>query len=239
MRSTEDEKNSQQAVERQITTQCDPKNFIEDDLFGYMDTSKNVRRTAPAKTNGMIALFDYTGDLNRGVRYDPTGEEHSLYDIEIVTNVFRSNWALELDRVGLRTDQKEGEDFNLDANEREKRVKAFLGAIFHLWSRVKQTNLLSSMGPEVLVMILRDDKTLAIGDKLTIDRQYRLNTDSLLDALRLHESRIKESYIGYSLSFLRNIEQVTGLTKDFPNLNVMRLPELRDRVLSDDFRIYT
>ena len=228
-----------EAVERQITTQCDPEKFIEDDLFGYMDTSRNVRRTAPVKTNGMIAIFPYAGDLNRGVRYDPVGEEHSLYDVEVVTSVFRSNWAMELDRIGLRTDAKEGVDFRVEPEEKEKRVKALLDSIFHFWSRVKQTNFLSGMGPEVLVIVLRDDKSLAIADKLTIDKQYNLNTASLADALLLHGSKIKESYLGYSPSFLRNIEHVTGLTRVLPNLNVMPLAELRGRVLSNDYRIYT
>lgn len=232
------EKESPEAVERQITTQCDPKEFIEDDLFGYMDTSRKVKRAAPVKTNGMISLFHYDGDLNRGVRYDPVGEQHSLYDVEVVTSVFRSNWAVELDRVGLRTDPKEGDEFNILPEDKEKRVKAFLDAIFHFWSRVKQTNFLSGMGPEVLIMVLRDDKSLAVADKLTIDRHYNLNTDSLVNALQLHGSKIKESYLGYSPSFLKNIDKVNGLTKAFPKLQVMPLAELLDTVLSNDFRIF-
>jgi len=233
------ESQDEAAVERQISTECDPQKFIEDDLFGYMDTSRNIKRTAPVKTNGMIALFPYPGDLNRGVRYDPQGEEHSLYDIEVVTSVFRSNWAVELDRVGVSDDPKEGPKFDLEATDKEKRVKALLEAIFHFWSRVKQTNFLSGMGPEVVVMVMRDDKSLAISDKLRINTEYNLDTVSLIDALNLHKSRIKECYLGYSPSFVKNAEALLNSSKNFPRMNVMHLAELCEKVLSDDFRIYT
>ena len=100
----------------QITTECNPKERIDDDLFGYLDTETDKKRVAPVKTNGMISLFPYRGDLNRGVRFDPKGKEHSLYDIEIATNVFRGNWAVELDRIG------KGKDWEIPPNEKERRV---------------------------------------------------------------------------------------------------------------------
>lgn len=221
----------------QVTTECKPKDYIDDDLFGYMDTDKDVKRVAPVKTNGMIALFPYANDLNRGVRFDPQGTQHSLYDIEIVTTVFRSNWAIELDRIGRRSDEKEGEDFDLAEGEKEKRLKALLEGIFNFWSRVKQTNYLTSLTPQVLAIVLRDDKTMTIGDKLSINTDYELDVHALKEALAYHRNRIKEAYIGYFSSFIRNGEEVNNIGKY--EVRIMPLSELKNMVLGNDFRFFT
>lgn len=230
----------------QITTECNPKKYIDDDLFGYMDTAKDVKRTAPVKTNGMISLFEWKGDLDRGVRYAPEGKEHSLFDIEIATTIYRSNWAVELDLVGcsIKKDEIKGVkglkdefigDF-IDNKEREKRVKALLDALFNLWPRVKQTNLFTKASPEVMVVVLRNDKSATIGDKLRVDKNMKLDIEALKEALTYAEDKIKEAYLGYNKSFLTNSEE------DFKQLEslikVMPLTDLKKLILSGDFKIY-
>jgi len=218
----------------QITTECNPKERMDDDLFGYLDTEADKKRVAPIKTNGMVSLFPYKGDLNRGVRFDPRGKEHSLYDVEIATNVFRSNWAIELDRVG------NGENWEISANEKEKRIKAFLRALFNLWSRVKQTNFLTKISPEVVVIVFRDDKTLTIADKLRIDENYNLDIQALKEAIDYHKDAIKEVFIGGMKSFIRNWDAVvTRLNRHLEGkVKVMDLTTLKDNLLSSGFKIY-
>ncbi|MEM2857095.1 MAG: type I-B CRISPR-associated protein Cas7/Cst2/DevR [Candidatus Nitrosocaldus sp.] len=230
----------------QVTTECDAMQYIDDDLFGYMDTERNVRRVAPVKTNGMIALFPYANDLNRGVRFDPQSTQHSLYDIELVTTVFRSNWAIELDRIGKTSDNNELDEnrgeFDLEPDEKEKRVKVLLESLFNLWSRVKQSNYLTSLTPQVLAMVLRDDKTMTIGDKLSINNNYELDVNALNEVLVYHSKRIKEAYIGYFASFIRNsgeLEKLNSLNSYNTKIEVMSLPELKQKVLSDEFKFFT
>ncbi|GIU72270.1 MAG: type I-B CRISPR-associated protein Cas7/Cst2/DevR [Candidatus Nitrosocaldaceae archaeon] len=223
----------------QITTKCDPQNYIDDDLFGYMNTATAQKRVAPIKTNGMISLFPYTNDLNRGVRFDPKGQNHSLYDIEIVTTIFRSNWAVELDRIG-----REGDKDIISNEEKEKRIKAFIESIFNLWSRVKQTNYLTDISPQVITIVFRDDKTLTIGDKLRIDANYNLDIDALLEAIKRHKNRIKEFYIGYSRTFINNEEEskdaIKGLDEDIKaKVKVMDIVELKSEVLKNEFNLFT
>ncbi|MGB9659706.1 MAG: type I-B CRISPR-associated protein Cas7/Cst2/DevR [Nitrososphaerales archaeon] len=228
----------------QITTECDPEKYIDDDLFGYMDTEKGVRRIAPVKTNGMISIFERKGDLNRGVRFDPEGKEHSMYDLEVATTVFRSNWAIELDRIGHYNDEqefKEGKvgDF-INAKEKEKRVKALLGAIFNLWSRVKQTNNLTQLQPEVMIVVMRDDKSLTIGDKLRVDQQLKLDCNALGEALRYHNDRVKEAYLGFFASFIKNVDEINKMLANALNkrLRIMELVELKRLLLSEAFNFY-
>jgi len=220
----------------QITTACQPEKYIDDDLFGYMDTERDLKRAAPVKTNGMISLFEYLGDLNRGVRFDPTKTaQHSLYDIEIATTVFRSNWAVELDRIGLLDDGK-----TIPDDERERRVKALLESLFNMWSRVKQSNFLCKLGPETLVLVLRNDKTLTIADKLKIDKEFNLDLKALKEAIRYGEDKIIKVYLGYFESFLKNHDELKSLRSEYPKiLEVMPLADLKKKVLSDDFTLYS
>ena len=59
------------------------------------------------------------------VRYSQKSENHSLFDKEVSTNVFRSSWAMELDRIGRADLPSEGKDKDLKSDEKEKRVKLF------------------------------------------------------------------------------------------------------------------
>ncbi|MEM2003700.1 MAG: type I-B CRISPR-associated protein Cas7/Cst2/DevR [Nitrososphaeria archaeon] len=232
----------------QITTECNPVKYIDDDLFGYMDTAKDVRRTAPVKTNGMISIFEWKGDLDRGVRYDPTGKEHSLFDIEITTTIFRSNWAIELDLVGRSIKKDEIKNVDglqdgyigdfIDKLEKERRIKALLNALFNFWTRVKQTNFFTKTSPELMIVILRNDKSATIGDKLRVDKNLRLDIPSLLDAVLFVRDKIKEAFLGYNRSFLTNTESEIKQLESDGLVKVMLLHELKDYLLSGDFKIY-
>ncbi|MEM3398020.1 MAG: type I-B CRISPR-associated protein Cas7/Cst2/DevR [Nitrososphaerota archaeon] len=234
--------------EAQITTECNPVKYIDDDLFGYMDTAKDVRRTAPVKTNGMISIFEWKGDLDRGVRYDPEGKRHSLFDIEITTTIFRSNWAIELDLVGraVKKDEIKGVDGLQDGyigdfinnQEKEKRIKALLDALFNFWTRVKQTNFFTKTSPEVMFVILRDDKSATIGDKLRVDKNLKLDVKSLREATLLARDKIKKAYFGYNQSFLTNTEDELNQLEIDGVIKIMLLHELKNFLLSGDFKIY-
>ena len=137
-------------VEDQITTVGDPEKYIDDDLFGYLLPNANRRRIAPAKTNGLISIFPYTGDINIGVRYDPEGKEHSLWDMEITNTVFRGNWLIELDRIGKFGKEEIGEENELGTEEKENRIKSFLRAFLDLFGGAKQSSFLTLLSHFVL-----------------------------------------------------------------------------------------
>src|SRR5579864_6277301 len=52
-------------------TQCLPKEFIDDDLFGFMDATKAVthKRTSPVRVSPLLAIDPYEGDLDFGTNY--------------------------------------------------------------------------------------------------------------------------------------------------------------------------
>mgnify|MGYP000327141327 CR=1 FL=1 len=225
------EKSSTTAEEigRQITTECNLEKYIDDDLLGFMDTSggKTKKRVAPVKTNGLISVFPYKGDMNRGVRFDPTGkEQHSLYDIEITTNVMRGNFAIELDRIGY--DDEKGKMI-IKEDEKKKRIEALFGAIFNLWGGGHQTNFLTKLSPEFMVIIGRNDKSLTVADKLRVDENYNLDVNALKEVLDLYRDKIGKVWIGGLKGFVKNWPEIEKLKDE--EIEVMELSELKENLL--------
>ena len=87
----------------------------------------------------------------------------SLFDKEISTNIFRSSWAIELDRIGVANVAKKelkgkdkgkvtAADVDIPSEIKEKRVKLLLEAIFNLWQRTQQTNYLTNTQPQLMTV---------------------------------------------------------------------------------------
>jgi CRISPR-associated protein Cst2 len=223
----------------QISSACDPAKYIDDDLFGYFNTAKNQARYAPVKTSGMISLFDIGPDIDNLVRYSETCQNHSLFDKEISTNIFRSSWAVELDRVG-KTEQETGSKkaVNLSTAVRERRVKLFLEALFNFWQRTQQANYLTNTQPELMTVIFRKDKSLVVGNKLRIDPQYHVDVNALQEILEFHKNEISLAYIGSHKSFLNNFNILAELNGKLDGkLFVSDMITLKEKLLSDEFKL--
>jgi CRISPR-associated protein Cst2 len=223
----------------QISSECDPEKYIDDDLFGYFNTAKKLARYAPVKTSGMISLFNVGPDIDNLVRYSQTSENHSLFDKEVSTNVFRSSWAIELDRVGkadLKSEAKQKVDLKVD--KKEKRVKLFLEALFNLWQRTQQTNYLTNTQPDLMTITFREDKSLVVGDKLSIDKQYGVDIDALQEVLEYHKEKISLAYVASHKSFATNYDELMKLNEKLGGkLFTSDLITLKQKLLSSEFRM--
>jgi CRISPR-associated protein Cst2 len=223
----------------QISSSCDPSKYIDDDLFGYFNTAKNQARYAPVKTSGMISLFDIGPDIDNLVRYSLKSQNHSLFDKEISTNVFRSTWAVELDRIGKAQKGVEAKDaVDLPTKIKERRAKLFLESLFDLWLRTQQTNYLTNTQPDLVAIVFREDKSLVIGNKLSIDKQFNVDMEALKEALGYHQKRISLAYVASHKSFIKNFEELKSLNGELGGkLAVSDLITLKEKLLSDDFKL--
>lgn len=256
--STENNSTEEEQRESQISSACNPEKYIDDDLFGYFDTAKEVARNAPVKTSGMISLFGTRPDIDNLVRFSETSDDHSLFDKEISTNIFRSSWAIELDRIGVaKVAKKElkgkgkgkdavaAADVDLPTETKEKRVKLLLEAIFNLWQRTQQTNYLTNTQPQLMTVVFRNDKSLIVGDKLQIqvvDQQSKLKVDPLREILRYHSNKISLAFIASHKSFISNYDELEGLGNDEDlrrKVFVSDMIELKQKLLSDEFKFIT
>jgi CRISPR-associated protein Cst2 len=219
----------------QISSACDPEKYIDDDLFGYFNTAKKVARNAPVKTSGMISVFEVGPDTDNLVRYSQASENHSLFDKEVSTNIFRSSWAIELDRIG----KDEGKaKIDLKPDKKEKRVKLFLEALFNLWQRTQQTNYLTNTQPDLMTVTFREDKALIVGDKLSIDKHYNVDIEALEEILEYHKGKISLSYIASHKSFATNYNKLIGLNGKLDGkLFASDLITLKQKLLSSEFKM--
>lgn len=224
----------------QISSACDEEKYIDDDLFGYFSTGKNISRTAPVKTNGMISLFDTGLDIDNLVRYSEKTQNHSLFDKEISTNVFRSSWVIELDRIGrssgFRGTNKE-KRIDLPNDIKEKRIKFLFDAIFNLWQRTQQSNYLTNTQPQLLTIMFRRDKSPVIGNKLSINNKRYLDIESLDEIIDYHADRISLGYIASHKSFINNFDDLKARLHNKLNnrIIVSDLNELKNKLMSTEF----
>ncbi|NJE10539.1 type I-B CRISPR-associated protein Cas7/Cst2/DevR [Thermococcus sp. MAR1] len=243
-----------------IVSAGEPHKYIDDDLFGYMLAGKTVggvkdpKRTAVVRTNGMISLFPYMEDRDFGVRYDPSGDNHNIYETEITTNVMRGNFFIELDRLGafkegLEVPKLEGLEvvkekdatgrevtfYVLPKEEREKRLRAILEAIMNYHGGAKLSNFFTKTYPEVMVVALLKRKVPVIGDALAVkpgyvDGKLVLDVDRLKETVETFEDNIGRLYIGIFESRFANVDELKKAFEGKDNVEIMSMRELRKRI---------
>lgn len=94
---------------QEVVPPVQPWKYIDEDLFGYMDTKQNRRRTSPVRVSSLIGLFRFQGDRDLGTRsFEKFGEKMeaggNMFETEIYTNLFKGNILIEIDRVGFYLD---------------------------------------------------------------------------------------------------------------------------------------
>lgn len=243
-----------------IVSLGEPQKYIDDDVFGYMIAKKvdgknaTLRRTAVVRTNGMISLFPYQEDRDFGVRYDPAGDNHNIYETEITTNIMRGNFFIELDRLGVFKEGlevpklkglgvkkekdatgKEVTFYVLPEEERKKRLKAVLEAIMEYHGGAKLSNFFTKVYPEVMAVAMLRRKIPVIGDALRVKEGY-VDGKLVLDVERLRETvetfagNIEKLYIGLFESRFANVEELKKAFEGMENVEVVSMKELRERI---------
>jgi len=136
------------------TTQQDPAQYIDDDLFGYMGTEEakegkkgsSTKRTSPVRVSPLVSLHKYEGDLDFATNFMgvEAGGDPNIFETEIHSGLYRGTILIELDRVGC----KDGFNKDLQNTEKAARVKDFLVAFKNLWTSGRQTRFLADISPK-------------------------------------------------------------------------------------------
>lgn len=140
-------------------TKCLPKEYIDDDLFGFMDASNKGgthKRTSPVRVAPLLALDPYEGDLDFGTNYMSvkSGGNPNIFETEIHGGLYRGTVLIELDAVGKSRDgegvsgDKLKDAWDVGPAEKSKRVVALLNALQHLWSGGRQSRFLADISPK-------------------------------------------------------------------------------------------
>jgi CRISPR-associated protein Cst2 len=138
-------------------TMCLPEQYIDDDLFGFMDASKGGthKRTSPLRVAPLLAIDPYEGDLDFGTNYMSVeaGGTPNIFETEVHGGLYRGTILVELDAVGRSRDGEwssadDKKPWDLKPAEKAARVDALLTALQHLWSTGRQSRYLADISPK-------------------------------------------------------------------------------------------
>jgi len=134
------------------STLCQPGEYIDDDLFGFMKADKEtIKRTSPVRVSSLISLNPYKGDLDFGTNYMSVkaGGTPNIFETEVHSGFYCGSILIELDRVG---EKSAGDLYELSISPEEKseRVSSLLTAIQNLWTVGRQSRFLSDISPKLV-----------------------------------------------------------------------------------------
>lgn len=184
---------------QEVTPPVRPWEFIDEDLFGYMDATGGKRRTSPVRVSAAVGLFPFQGDRDLGTRsfehfqqdVDSEAAQRggNMFETELYANLFRGNLLIELDRVGVfpqRETKEKSQDRSLSADERRKRLQALLDALNLLWGGGRTARLLSDLSPRFFAycrLKVKHPVFLEALDAGYEDGKYLLHLNPLCSAL--------------------------------------------------------
>lgn len=185
------------------STQCDPQEFIDDDLFGFMQAdAETIKRTAPLRVSPLISLDPYRGEMDFGTNYMSvkTGGNPNIFETEIHSGHYVGTIMLELDRVG---EKSAGDKYNLSLTNEEKymRAAALCDAIQNLWTVGRQSRFLTDMSPKFVCAALLKVKNPIFLESIKIDASGNINASLIENTLADNSSQIIEYIIGERKGF--------------------------------------
>lgn len=185
-------------------TALNPIQYIDDDLFGYMDAkagedgaagTSNVR-TSPIRVESLVALATYKGDLDYATNFmgKKIGLNPNIFETEIHSGVYRGTILIELDRIGREytiKEEKNGKQTTrtlelkelVDNKEKARRVLAFLDAFQMLWSSGRQTRFLADISPKFIAAAMMKSKNPIFLEAVDLDSNGKIKMDSLLSVI--------------------------------------------------------
>src|SRR3990172_11622369 len=204
------------------TTQCNPADFIDDDLFGFMNAQKvekggTNKRTSAVRVSPLIALNHYQGDLDFATNFMgvEAGGDPNIFETEIHSGLYRGTILIELDRVGC------GEGFENDLlnTERAARLKDFLSAFKNLWTSGRQTRFLADISPKfVAAAILTTKNPIFLESVIPINGG--VNIEILNETIQNYKSEIKASVLGARKGLFPNLpERTVSIGEAFDEMN--------------------
>lgn len=185
------------------STQCNPQEFIDDDLFGFMQADvETIKRTAPLRVSPLISLDPYRGEMDFGTNYMSvkTGGNPNIFETEIHSGYYVGTILLELDRVGEKS-AGDKYDLNLSNEEKYKRVSALCDAVQNLWTIGRQSRFLTDMSPKFACAALLKVKNPIFLESIRMDSGGNINKYLIENTLADNSSQVIEYVIGERKGF--------------------------------------
>lgn len=213
-------------------TQIKPVEFVDDDLFGYMDAAPSKEekgrgtstvRTSPIRVEALVALTDYKGDMDYATNYmgkgivNEKGEEiqPNIFETEIHSGIYRGTILIELDRIGAGQGFESGE---LAAAEKCKRTLAFLDAFRNLWSSGRQTRFLADISPKFLAAASMSTKNPIFLEAVRVSKDGNVEAGVLKSVVEDYDRFINDHVFAAQEAVFGKESGVTSLKEGFEKI---------------------
>jgi CRISPR-associated protein Cst2 len=206
---------------QEVTPPVRPWEFVDEDLFGYLDPSGGRRRTSPVRVSAAVGLFPFQGDRDLGTRsFERFGQAMAaggnMFETELYANLFKGTVLVELDRVGVFRPLEIGEDAEraLPVDERRKRLQTLFEALNLLWGGGRTARMLADLSPKFLAYARLRVKHPVFLEALIAhyeDGKYVLELEPLKNALDKFRSYREQTLFGLEPGIFGNEDEIRSV----------------------------
>ena len=210
---------------QEVTPPVRPWEFVDEDLFGYLDPSGGRRRTSPVRVSAAVGLFPFQGDRDLGTRsFERFGQAMAaggnMFETELYANLFKGTVLVELDRVGVFRPLEIGEDAErvLPADERRKRLQTLFEALNLLWGGGRTARMLADLSPKFLAYTRLRVKHPVFLEALVAhyeDGKYVLELEPLKNALDKFRSYREQTLFGLEPGIFGNEDEIRSVLSPY------------------------
>jgi len=186
-------------------TALNPMQYIDDDLFGYMDAAAgqagekgtSTTRTSPIRVESLVALNSYKDDLDFATNFmgKEIGSDPNIFETEIHSGIYRGTILIELDRIGCGEGfegEKKDNDKELKDKEKAERILAFLDSFKSLWSSGRQTRFLADISPKFIAAAYMKSKNPIFLESVKVEDDNNINITELETVVQDYKEFIKD-----------------------------------------------
>jgi len=210
---------------QEVTPPVRPWEFIDEDLFGYLDPSGGRRRTSPVRVSAAVGLFPFQGDRDLGTRsFERFGQAMAaggnMFETELYANLFKGTVLVELDRVGVFKPIETGEknERTLPADERTKRLQTLFEALNILWGGGRTARMLADLSPKFLAYARLRVKHPVFLEALSAhyeDGKYALELAPLVNVLKKFADYRERTLFGIEPGIFGNEEEIHAELQEY------------------------
>jgi CRISPR-associated protein Cst2 len=210
---------------QEVTPPVRPWEFIDEDLFGYLDPSGGRRRTSPVRVSAAVGLFPFQGDRDLGTRsFERFGQAMAaggnMFETELYANLFKGTVLVELDRVGVFKPIETGEKNEriLPADERTKRLQTLFEALNILWGGGRTARMLADLSPKFLAYARLRVKHPVFLEAFAAhyeDGKYALELAPLVNALQKFADYRERTLFGIEPGIFGNEEEIRAALQEY------------------------
>jgi CRISPR-associated protein Cst2 len=210
---------------QEVTPPVRPWEFIDEDLFGYLDPSGGRRRTSPVRVSAAVGLFPFQGDRDLGTRsFERFGQAMAaggnMFETELYANLFKGTVLVELDRVGVFKPIETGEKNEriLPADERMKRLQTLFEALNILWGGGRTARMLADLSPKFLAYARLRVKHPVFLEAFAAhyeDGKYALELAPLVNVLKKFADYRERTLFGIEPGIFGNEEEIHAELQEY------------------------